>query len=288
MKLTGLLIVNAFLNQEKYHELYNWILESAKRHNIEIILKTNAELINLDYSINGKKPDFVLFWDKDTKLARLLENEGLRLFNRASAIETCDNKALTYIYLQKKVRMPKTILAPMTFSNIGYTDFSFLYKIDIPFPIVIKECFGSFGAQVYLAENFSELKKIVINIGSRPILFQELIKESYGRDIRINIVGGEVCASMMRYSQNGDFRTNISNGGKMEEYNPTPAEIQLAKDASDEIGLDFCGVDILFSEDGNPILCEVNSNPHFKSIFDCTGINVADYIMKYIIKVLSI
>ena len=40
-------------------------------------------------------------------------------------------------------------------------------------------------------------------------------------------------------------------------------------------------MDILFGENG-PILCEVNSNAHFKNIYDCTGENVADYIIEYI------
>ena len=30
------------------------------------------------------------------------------------------------------------------------------------------------------------------------------------------------------------------------------------------------------------MVCEVNSNAHFKNIFECTGVNVADEIMKYI------
>ena len=50
------------------------------------------------------------------------------------------------------------------------------------------------------------------------------------------------------------------------------------------LGLDFAGVDILFGEEEEPILCEVNSNAHFKNIYDCTGINVADAIISYILE----
>lgn len=41
-------------------------------------------------------------------------------------------------------------------------------------------------------------------------------------------------------------------------------------------------MDILFGKEEEPILCEVNSNAHFKNIYDCTGVNVAEHIMKYI------
>ena len=46
-------------------------------------------------------------------------------------------------------------------------------------------------------------------------------------------------------------------------------------------GADFCGVDLLFGGAG-PLVCEVNSNPNFKSSLDCTGVNMADKIVEYI------
>ena len=56
----------------------------------------------------------------------------------------------------------------------------------------------------------------------------------------------------------------------------------MAIKACKYLGLDFAGVDILFGENNEPILCEINSNAHFINIYNCTGINVADEIMKYI------
>jgi gamma-F420-2:alpha-L-glutamate ligase len=43
-------------------------------------------------------------------------------------------------------------------------------------------------------------------------------------------------------------------------------------------------VDLLFEETGGvaDIVCEVNSNAHFKNIHTCTGVNVAEKIMEYI------
>ena len=46
-------------------------------------------------------------------------------------------------------------------------------------------------------------------------------------------------------------------------------------------GLDFAGVDVLFGRDG-PLLCEVNSNAHFKTTLECTGVNMAVEIMRHI------
>ena len=40
-------------------------------------------------------------------------------------------------------------------------------------------------------------------------------------------------------------------------------------------------MDVLFGKDV-PILCEVNSNAHFKTTLACTGVNMAEAIMHHI------
>jgi RimK family alpha-L-glutamate ligase len=289
--LKAWLVINEFLYTHKFQELNQWFLEAANKRGVELEVKSNAKLLFClgQDTIKIEEIDFVLFWDKDIRLAKTLENRGLRLFNSASAIEICDDKALTHLALENhKIPMPKTLIAPMTYENIGYTNINFVKKVEhlIGMPIIIKECFGSFGQQVYFMENHDELVSKVKELERTPLLFQEFIASSFARDIRLQVVGKKVVASMYRYSENGDFRANITNGGKMKKYTPTKNQIELALKVCEIIGLDFAGVDLLFDEKENPILCEVNSNAHFKNIFDCTGVNVADYIMDYILNVL--
>jgi glutathione synthase/RimK-type ligase-like ATP-grasp enzyme len=78
-----------------------------------------------------------------------------------------------------------------------------------------------------------------------------------------------------------DFRSNISGGGKAKPYTPTADEKRVAIEACKAVGADFAGVDILFSKNG-PIVCEINSNPHFKSTLDCTGVDLSGYILEHI------
>lgn len=286
------LVTNEFLNTEKYSELNMWLVKAAEKYNIELVVKTNAELL-IDISglqviqnlIEIEKPEFVLFWDKDIRLASFLESLSIKVFNSSKSIEICDNKAMTHIALnQKNIKMPKTIIAPMTYDNIGFTNYEFvaMMKKQLSYPIVVKECFGSFGQQVYLAHDDDELMSCVEKIGAKPFLFQEYIQSSFARDIRLNVVGNQVVATMYRYSDTGDFRANISNGGKMKSFEPTKQQVQLAVDCAKALGLDFAGVDLLFDENEEPIVCEVNSNAHFKNIYDCTGVNVAEHIIGYI------
>ena len=287
--MTGWLIVNEFLYSSKFNEIHQWLLDAANRQGILMQQKTNAQIL-VDTAMDSvKKPevDFVLFWDKDIRLARYLEQLGYSVFNSSEAIGTCDDKSLTHLALMKeRIRMPRTILAPMTYENIGYTNFSFLERVAdlLGFPMIVKECFGSFGQQVYLVKNYQQLKEMVLKLRSKKLLFQEYIATSFGRDLRLQVVGDQVIASMYRYSENGDFRANLTLGGNMKPHVPTQEQEALAVSCCRIIGLDFAGVDLLFGKDGEPIVCEVNSNAHFKNIYDCTCVNAADAILAHIKK----
>ena len=290
----GWLVVNRFLHTRKFSELYDWFGAAAEKYGIGLDVYTNDELTcsltdgEPKIFVCGKErselPDFVLFYDKDIRLAEQLERCGLRLFNSARAIELCDDKALMHSRLAGLVPMPQTYSAPFTYENVGYNDAAFVETMFslLGSPLVVKEVYGSFGQQVYLCHDIEEAKELLARVGGRRLIFQKFIASSFGRDLRLNVVGGRVIASMLRYNEHGDFRANISNGGSMQPHAPTPEEEELAVRTAELLGLDFCGVDLLFGEDGSPILCEVNSNAHFKSIYQCTGVNAAEMITAHI------
>ena len=279
------LVINTFMNTQKFKNLYEMLSVAFKKHQVELQIK-KAEDISLEVagSINDK-PDFAIFWDKDIYLAERLENNGIKLFNSRQAIELCDNKILMYQALQKSdIRIPRTFIAPKTFEGLGYTNLDFVIKAEkeVGWPLVIKEAYGSFGEQVYLAHDFDEAKKIVEGIGYKDFLLQEYIASSKGRDVRINVVGDKAIVSMLRENKN-DFRSNISSGGNGTKYEPAQEYIDLAIKAAKALGLAFAGVDVMFGK-GGPIICEVNSNPQFASTLNATDVNLADYIVEYILK----
>lgn len=286
-RLSGILVVNHFLNAVKYQELYEKFLDAAKEYSIDLVMKTNADLL-MDMEAlkeNAGKVDFVLFWDKDIRLAQLMESFGYRLFNNSKAVEICDDKSYTYLkLLETGISMPKTIFSPKTFGTVKYakTDFVAQLEQQLDYPMVVKECYGSFGMQVYLVKNRKELLAKLEETAPEPLIFQEFIEESAGRDVRIQVIGDEVVASMYRYSDSEDFRANLSIGGKMKAYTPSQEEMDIAVACCKAIGLDFAGVDLLFGKDGKVLVCEVNSNAHFKNIYDCTKVNAASLILEHI------
>ena len=278
------LVVNSFMDNQKFINLYELLSVAFKKQNVSLEIK-NASDISLEVGTKIlNKPDFAILWDKDIYLAERLEKEGVRLFNSSRAVLLCDNKILMYQELSNKgIRIPRTFVAPKTFEGLNYSKRDFLNNVikEIGFPIVVKEAYGSFGEQVYLANDIDSLNKIVDQIGYKDFLMQEFIASSKGKDIRINVVGNKAVVSMLRENDN-DFRSNISSGGHGEKYEPKPEYLDLAVKAAQALGLDFAGVDVLFGKEG-PIICEVNSNPQFASTLKATSVNLADYIAEYIL-----
>ena len=285
------IVVNGYLQHDKFSSLALFIQESAERKGISAALIRNSDLIpvieNGTPLLKGtieKLPNFVLFMDKDIHLARHLELLGLPVYNSSSAIDICDSKAKTHQALAGHgIPMPKTLFPPFTYEGIERKNLDAFKKIgnELGYPLIVKEAYGSFGEQVYLIPSESEFLETVDKLGHRPFIMQEFIEHSKGRDIRVNVVGKQVIASMHRESEH-DFRANMTAGGKATPYTPTKAESDLAIRCATILGVDFAGVDLLFGEEG-PLLCEVNSNSHLLNIFECTGINIADSMFDYVL-----
>ena len=282
----GYIIINGFLREEKFFSLYSALKQSADKAGLQLELKTNIELMCDIASgktvANETLPPFAIFWDKDVRLAKTLEAAGMKLFNSASAIELCDDKSLTHIALMNRVPQPKTVLIPLTFPRVGYTDGTFLEKIAayLGFPFVIKQCFGSFGAGVYLAGNMEEAKAALMKTAGGAAIAQQYIASSFARDIRAYIVGDKVAAAMLRHNESGDFRANVAQGGKADAYALNETQAALAVKTAQILGCTFAGVDLLFGENGEMTVCEVNSNAHFAGISAATGVNIADKIIE--------
>jgi len=153
------------------------------------------------------------------------------------------------------------------------------------FPIIMKTIYGTFGNGVAIVESERSVKStygiLANNMGGKnAILLQEYIAESQGKDIRLFVIGGEVVASMQRCAEDGDFRSNVGQGGSGEGYKPTREEVSLAIKATRALGLEVSGVDIIQTKHG-PAIMEVNANPGFQELEQVSGVNVAEKIVRY-------
>ena len=290
--MKGIICVNPF--GEPKESVYQ-----AKRLKDEFAaFGVNADIISdgylKSYISDGKirenfSCDFAVFLDKDKYLSACLEKSGVRLFNSHAAIRTCDDKGETYIALAGAgLNIPETVFAPVCYNAYSEIDEKALYTVaeKIGYPVIVKESFGSKGKGVYKADDFSALKTLAETLKLKPHLYQRYISFKAGTDVRMIVIGGKFLCAMIRENAN-DFRSNIALGGKGRKYLPSAEFIAAAEKCAYVLGLDYCGVDLLFGENGAPYVCEVNSNAFISEIERITGVNVARAYAEHIIKTLK-
>ncbi|HAL50509.1 MAG: Ribosomal protein S6 modification protein 2 [Candidatus Uhrbacteria bacterium GW2011_GWD2_41_121] len=152
------------------------------------------------------------------------------------------------------------------------------------FPVIIKVIFGTHGKGVFIAESKRSLKPIVEYLIAKekgPVSLQEYIQEAKGCDLRVFVLGKKVVATMMRVAKSGEFRANFHQGGSVQVADLSDEEKRIAIKASQVMGLDISGVDILRTHKG-PKVIEVNSNPGIEGISKGSGVDVAAKIVTFI------
>lgn len=290
MTTTCWIIYNGSLTSEKFVDQANLMAEAAESYGVKARVLKNTDIPVTLYKSLEKKPDFAIFYDKDILLGNYLKQQGIPVFNDPEVIETCDNKAKQYIALAHAgVPMPKTIIAPKIYPKFTIRHTGYYEQVihELSLPMIIKEAHGSFGMKVYLIENEEQFYEKVESLSGVDFVFQEFIQSSFGRDVRVNVVGGEVVAAMYRHSEI-DFRANITNGGVASNILLTDAQRQIALDAAAAVGAEYAGVDLLFGESDEPIVCEVNAAAHIRNIYNVTGVNVGHKLIAYILRKLAL
>ncbi|MEQ2185039.1 hypothetical protein GOODEAATRI_014134 [Goodea atripinnis] len=205
--------------------------------------------------------------DSDITVLRHLEKMGCRLINRPQAILNCVNKFWTFQELA------------------GH---------GVPLPDTY-----SYGKAVFLARDKHHLTDLCHLIRHEtPYLFQEYVKESHGRDVRVVLVGGRVIGSMLRCSTDGRMQSNCSLGSKGTSLVPWKwlgitvptfskgSRCNLAIEVSNILGMDVCGVDLLQLNDGSFVVCEANANVGFIAFDQACGIDVAGIIADFALSTL--
>jgi ribosomal protein S6--L-glutamate ligase len=115
-----------------------------------------------------------------------------------------------------------------------------------------------------------------------PLILQKFVKTP-GRDIRVFVMGDKVVGAVYKYLPEGQWKSNVAQGGKMVEEEMSDEIIDLAFKATRAMGLDYAGVDLLESPEG-PIVLEVNASPGWQGLKRATGREVADIIVQYGLK----
>jgi RimK family alpha-L-glutamate ligase len=221
---------------------------------------------------------------KDSYLDLLsqLEKIGVCMINSRETINICADKYRTYLKLQDYgLTQPKTALVPsVEHKNIA------IEKIDTKFPIIMKTLAGSKGVGVLFVESERSYDSLVQLLYSQnpdvDLLIQEYIKTD--KDIRVIVLGGLIIGSMERKVIEGDFRSNVSQGGKVSAYDLSDLEIEQCLLASKAVNGVWTAVDFIPSEDPKtkpPYFLEVNHSPGTAGIEEATGKNIVKEVIQH-------
>lgn len=215
-----------------------------------------------------------------TAVLRQFEMMGVYPLNESVAISRSGDKLRSMQLLSRKgVGMPVTGFAHSP------DDVGDLIETVGGAPLVIKLLEGTQGKGVVLAETHSAAESVIQAFHglNANILVQEFIEEANGADIRCFVVGGKVIAAMKRQGKEGEFRSNLHQGGSADLVKITPEERATAIRSAKILGLNVCGVDLLRSDRG-PVVMEVNSSPGLEGIEEASGKDVAGLIIEFIEK----
>jgi ribosomal protein S6--L-glutamate ligase len=265
----------------------------AKGWDIQVIdyLKCSIEIMKGELKVNykGKElpiPDAIIprigasrtFYG--TAMVRHFEMMDVFSVSGNLAIARSRDKLRSLQVLSKfAVDMPKTVFA----SN--KSNAKDIIELSGGAPLVLKILEGTQGVGVVLVDSEKAAKSVLDAFYGMDVnlLVQEFIEEAGGADIRVLVVGGEVVGAMKRQGAEGDFRSNLHQGGSATAHKLTRKEKSTALAAAKAMGLGVCGVDMIPSKRG-PLVMEVNSSPGLEGIEKSTNLDIAGKIMDYIEK----
>ncbi|HEX4745329.1 MAG TPA: DUF1918 domain-containing protein [Gaiellaceae bacterium] len=204
----------------------------------------------------------------------LLRDRGIRILNHPRALLATHDKLLTAERLAAHA-----VPHPWTCLVRSHDD-----ARDLVLPCVLKPRFGSWGQDVFRCRTPTELTDTLTRVGSRGwferhgALAQGLI-EPARRDLRVVVAGQRVVAAAERRAAPGEWRTNVSLGGRVSTTGVPAAARALALGAIEATGIDLAGADLL-PTDGGWIVLELNGAVDFDRRYALPGIDPYEAILE--------
>ncbi|MFB7138295.1 RimK family alpha-L-glutamate ligase [Gottfriedia sp. NPDC056225] len=284
--MTGWLIYSE-ADADRNKSYIDWLISGAMENGFELkLLYTEDLVIGIRNGVNalfyqGKeisKPAFIIMRAISQMLSSHFEEMGIRVFNNHAISSMANHKFLTH---QKLANLGIPMLDTL------YCKKSTIAKaIDtIQFPCVLKNCTGRGGSEVFLINDQEELLETVQNSNFDELLIQS-VAEQLGKDLRVFIIGKEIIAAVLRYSEK-DFRANYSLGGGAILYELSQNEKELIQKIVDHFDFDFVGIDFMFDANNQLILNEIEDVVGSRTLYTVSDIDIVSLYMDYIKKALA-
>ena len=206
-----------------------------------------------------------------------LEAAGTRIINSPKAIECAVDKWLTTQKLiQADIPVPETAVCEDSEEAIQLCE-------QLGGDVVVKPLFGSEGRGIIRVDSVDLAWRVfrsLERIGA--VMYLQRFIPSVDGDYRILLLDGRVIGSMRRHAPPDDFRTNAAQAGICTPWTANDYEVEMAIRAADATDCIFCGVDLIYDQDGEAKVLEVNAVPGWKALQQACDVCVPTHLFEWI------
>lgn len=176
----------------------------------------------------------------------------------------------------------KQIPQPLTFFAFDLRGIETITERIRP-PFIVKHIKGMHGRGVF---RFDSQKQLLDFFRQKNRLGYYLIQEWYPAKyyFRTLVLGNKVLGAMERLSLHCKNRPKIPLAQRSKKVALSPALEKISFEATQALGIELAGLDIIPDKKGQLRVLEINRSPQFKRFTQITGLNVAEEIIKYIEK----
>lgn len=207
-----------------------------------------------------------------------LEAIGVPVVNPPRAVEASVDKYLALAKLESDgLRVPPTWVGESAAEALEMFE-------RLGGDVVIKPLFGSEGRGLVRVSDMELARRAVFAIERlNAVIYMQSYVEHEGHDVRAFVVGGRVLGAIRRYPAQGQWRSNLSVGGRPEPVQLDGQAESLALRAASAVGARVAGVDLLPGRAGWYVL-EVNAVPGWKGLASATGLDVAAEVLGEVLR----
>lgn len=202
----------------------------------------------------------VLFRVRRPAAARLLEDRGVQLINRAEVNRVANDKWQSF-QLFLLLGLP---VIPTT-------------REATEFPCVVKTVDGHGGNGVEIVERAEDIP------ASGSLIFQPFMEHI--ADVRAYVIGNEVIGAVKRSSSSSEnFKANFSLGGSAEKFVLSAAQEKDVLKLARALKSDYIGIDFLLLPDGRHVFNEIEDPVGARSFYATHEENIAELLVAYMKK----
>ncbi|MGI0068640.1 MAG: lysine biosynthesis protein LysX [Nitrosopumilaceae archaeon] len=258
------------------------LFDAAKKKDINAkMVDCKGLSVNLDKNLEefGTVIQRCVSYYRSLHSTAALEGKGVTVINSLNTSILAGNKLFTHMLLMKNN-------IPTPFSAVAFSEEAALEFLDKRgYPMVLKPTVGSWGRMIALLKDRDAAEGLMETREKMYPIYQVYYLEEFvnrpPRDIRAIMIGDKVVAAIYRYSGDGQWKTNMSLGGKAELLKVTKELEDICIKAKNAVQGQIVGIDLMESKEKGLVVHEVNNTTEYKNTVRVTGVDIPALMIDY-------